>query len=73
MKKNNFISFSSFNNPAKISLESLNLWQQVLNNFKDSKLYLKYFNFLNKKKIQDRICDFFEKKKINHKSFYSFS
>ena len=67
MKKNNFISFSSFNNPAKISLESLNLWQQVLNNFKDSKLYLKYFNFLNNKKIQDRICDFFEKKKINHK------
>ena len=67
MKKNNFISFSSFNNPAKISLESLNLWQKVLNNFKDSKLYLKYFNFLNNKKIQDRICDFFEKKKINHK------
>ena len=67
MKKNNFISFSSFNNPAKISLESLNLWQQVLNNFKDSKLYLKYFNFLNNQKIQNRICDFFEKKKINHK------
>ena len=67
MKKNNFISFSSFNNPAKISLESLNLWQKVLNNFKDSKLYLKYFNFLNNQKIQNRICDFFEKKKINHK------
>ena len=63
MKKNNFISFSSFNNPAKISLESLNLWQKVLNNFKDSKLYLKYFNFLNNQKIQNRICNFFEKKK----------
>ena len=67
MKKNNFISFSSFNNPAKISLDSLNLWKEVLKEFKDSKLYLKYFNFLNNKKIQDRIYDFFKKEKINHK------
>ena len=65
LKRNNFISFSSFNHPAKISLESLNLWNDVLNNFKDSKLYLKYFNFLNNKKIQNKIHEFFEGKKIN--------
>ena len=31
MKKNNFLSFSSFNNPAKISQDSLNLWKEVFN------------------------------------------
>ena len=65
MKKNNFLSFSSFNNPAKISQDSLNLWKEVLIEFKDSKLYLKYFNFFNNKKIQDNISIFFKKKNIN--------
>ena len=42
MKKNNFISFSSFSNPMKLSLKSLELWLEVLKNFQGSKLYLKF-------------------------------
>ena len=66
MESNNYVSFSSFNNPSKISIDSLNLWKEVLNEFKNSKLYLKYYNFLNNKKIQDKILNFFLKEKIGN-------
>ena len=64
MKKNNFISFSSFNNPMKFSLKSLELWLEVLKNFQGSKLYLKFFNFLDNRKIQNTIYNFLEKNSI---------
>jgi len=64
MKKNNFISFSSFSNPMKLSLKSLELWLEVLKNFQGSKLYLKFFNFLDNRKIQNTIYNFLEKNSI---------
>ena len=67
MKKNIYISFSSFSNPRKISEKSLNLWIQVLTSFKHSKFYLRYYNDFNNKKIRDKICDIFEKNNINKK------
>ena len=64
MKKNNFISFSSFSNPMKLSLKSLELWLEVLKNFQGSKLYLKFFNFLDNRNIQNTIYNFLEKNNI---------
>jgi len=64
MKKNMYISFSSFSNPRKISEECLDLWSQVLKSFNKSKLYLRYYNDFNNKKIREKICSFFEKKNI---------
>ena len=64
MKKNNFISFSSFSNPMKLSLKSLELWLEVLKNFQGSKLYLKFFNFLDNRNIQNTIYNFLEKNSI---------
>ena len=64
MKKNNFISFSSFSNPMKLSLKSLELWLEVLKNFQGSKLYLKFFNLLDNRNIQNTIYNFLEKNNI---------
>ena len=67
MKKNMYISFSSFSNPRKISEKCLDLWSQVLKSFNQSKLYLRYHNDFNNKKIRDKICNIFEKKNVNKK------
>tara|TARA_Y100000590_G_C15721599_1_gene1013698 strand:- start:89 stop:2005 length:1917 start_codon:yes stop_codon:yes gene_type:complete len=79
MKKNNFISFCSFNNPSKISYTSLKLWSEVLNNYKNSIIYFKYFNFFDNDVIKRNIYNFFQKNNIkknriifisDHKSHY---
>ena len=65
MKKNKYISFSSFSNPRKISKKCLELWTQALKSFENSKLYLRYYEEFNNKSVQNRICNIFEKNNIS--------
>ena len=65
MKKNNYISFSSFSNPRKISKKCLELWTQALKSFENSKLYLRYYEEFNNKSVQNKICNIFEKNNIS--------
>ena len=50
--KNNYITFGSFNNPAKISKNVISCWSKILKEIKNSKLIIKCSN--DKKKL-DRI------------------
>jgi len=65
MKKNKYISFSSFSNPRKISNKCLELWAQALKSFENSKLYLRYYEEFNNKSVQNKICNMFEKNNIS--------
>tara|TARA_B100001059_G_C17803971_1_gene567944 strand:+ start:286 stop:1965 length:1680 start_codon:yes stop_codon:yes gene_type:complete len=56
-KKNNFITFGSFNNPAKINKKVIECWSKILKKVKNSKLLIKCSN--DKKKI-DRIEKLFD-------------
>ena len=44
-KKNKFISFCSYNNPAKVNEPLLETWGKILQKVKNSKLFLKYRAF----------------------------
>lgn len=44
-KKNNFTTFATFNNPAKISAESVHLWSAILRNTPGSRIVLKNMIF----------------------------
>ena len=55
--KNNFITFGSFNNPAKMNETVINCWANILKNIKNSKLIIKCAN--NKRKL-DRIEKLFK-------------
>ena len=59
--KNNYITFGSFNNPAKINKNVINCWSKILKEIKNSKLIIKCSN--DKKKL-DRIEKIFKKKKF---------
>ena len=66
--KNNFITFGSFNNPAKINETVMKCWSNILKNNKNSKLIIKC---ANKKRKLDRIKEFFKKEGIlNSVIFY---
>ena len=56
--KNNYITFGSFNNPAKISKDVILCWSKILKEIKNSKLIIKCSN--DKKKL-DRIQGLMEK------------
>jgi len=55
--KNNYITFGSFNNLAKINLEVINLWSRILSSIPDSKIFLKTKQF-----DDENIKDSFKKK-----------
>ena len=59
--KNNFITFGSFNNPAKINKNVINCWAEILKKIKNSRLILKCSN--DKKKL-DRIEGLMRKKGV---------
>jgi len=59
--KNNFITFGSFNNPAKMNETVIDCWANILKNIKNSKLIIKCAN--NKRKL-DRIEKIFKKRGI---------
>ena len=42
--KNNYITFGSFNNPAKINENVINCWSEILSNVKNSRLIIKFSN-----------------------------
>ena len=54
------ITFSSFNNPAKVSGEVLNLWARVLEAVPGSRLMLKYYRIYFVASLRNRIVSEFE-------------
>ena len=54
------ITFSSFNNPAKVSGEVLNLWARVLEAVPGSRLMLKYYRIYFVASLRHRIVSEFE-------------
>ena len=61
LMRNGYITFGSFNNPAKISKNVINCWAEILKKIKNSKLILKCSN--EKKKL-DRVEKLFKKKGV---------
>ena len=59
--KNNYITFGSFNNPAKINKNVITCWSKILKEIRNSKLIIKCSN--DKKKL-DRIQRLMEKKGV---------
>ena len=59
--KNNYITFGSFNNPAKITKDVILCWSKILKEIKNSKLIIKCSN--DKKKL-DRISGLMEKNSV---------
>ena len=59
--KNNYITFGSFNNPAKINENVIDCWSNILKRVKDSKLIIKCSD--DKKKF-DRIENLMKKKGV---------
>jgi len=54
VKKNNFITFGSFNNFLKINDDVIKVWSLILKNVKNSKLILKSSIPISKKKILEK-------------------
>ena len=61
MIKNNFITFGSFNNPAKMNETVIDCWSNILKNIKNSKLIIKC---ANKKRKLDRIKKLFKERNV---------
>ena len=61
-----FVTFGSFNNPAKINADIVALWARVLQCVPNSKLLLKYGG-LQDKTVQDRISGWFASSGIDRK------
>ena len=59
--KNNFITFGSFNNPAKMNETVIDCWANILKNIKNSKLIIKC---ANKTRKLDRIEKLFKKRGV---------
>jgi len=57
--ENGYITFASFNNPAKVTEPVLALWAKVLKVVPESRLLLKYRNLMTLPAIQDRWTDCF--------------
>jgi predicted O-linked N-acetylglucosamine transferase (SPINDLY family) len=54
-----YITFGSFNNPAKVNDEVLCLWAEVLTSVPGSKMLLKYKNWYAQASLQDRVFEQF--------------
>ena len=63
--KNGYVTFASFNKPCKMNNDVLDLWSEVLNAVPNSKLNLKFINFLSTRTISNRILDRFEKNNVS--------
>ena len=50
-----FITFGSFNNPAKVNDEVIRLWAEVLKSVAGSRLLLKYRNWYDQASLHDRV------------------
>jgi predicted O-linked N-acetylglucosamine transferase (SPINDLY family) len=54
-----FITFGSFNNPAKVNEEVIRLWAKVLNSVPGSRLLLKYRTWFNQPSLRGSVIDRF--------------
>jgi predicted O-linked N-acetylglucosamine transferase (SPINDLY family) len=54
-----FITFGSFNNPAKINNQVIHLWAEVLKSVSGSRLLFKYKNWYNEASLHDRLINEF--------------
>lgn len=59
--KNGYFTFGSFNHPAKLSHETLDLWCEVLNEIPEAKMLL---GNVSEKSLQARLTDEFEKRGV---------
>ena len=50
-----FITFGSFNSPAKVNEEVIRLWAEILKSVPGSRLLFKYQNFYDQTSIRDRV------------------
>ena len=48
-----FVTFGSFNNPAKVNMEVIKLWSEVLSSVPDSQLVLKYLNWYDQPSLRE--------------------
>jgi protein O-GlcNAc transferase len=55
MLKNGYPTFGSFNNPAKLSDDTLALWARVLRRIPNARLRLKYLNWMSTPVVSQRI------------------
>ena len=63
-QKNNYITFGSFNNLAKINLEVISLWSKILNSVPNSKIFLKTKSF-NDIHVKDNFIQKFSENNID--------
>lgn len=59
-----FITFGSFNNPAKINDRVIRLWAEILNAVPESRLLLKYKNWYDQPSLRDRVVEQFAASEI---------
>ena len=58
-EKAGFITFGSFNNPAKVNEEVIRLWAEVLSSVPGSRLLLKYKNWYDQASLRNRVIERF--------------
>ena len=54
-----FVTFASFNNPAKVNEDVINLWAEVLESVPGSRLLLKFKNLYGQASLQSRMVESF--------------
>ncbi|MEE3051402.1 MAG: hypothetical protein VX535_07485, partial [Pseudomonadota bacterium] len=59
-----FVTFGSFNNPAKVNEEVISLWGEVLKSVPGSRLALKYKTWYGQASLQDRVVERFRDQRI---------
>ncbi len=61
-----YITFSSFNNPAKVNEEVIRLWAKVLKSVPGSGLLLRYKNWYGQSSLQERLIERFAASGVGH-------
>jgi protein O-GlcNAc transferase len=71
--KNGYVTFVSFNKPCKVNDDVIDLWAEILDAIPNSKLHLKFINFLSNQSIAKRILTRFKLKGISSKRIHLIS
>ena len=61
-----FVTFGSFNNPAKVNEDVIRLWAEVLKSVPGSKVLLKYKNWYDQASLQGSVVEKFTASGIEH-------
>lgn len=59
-----YITFGSFNNPAKLNRRIISLWARILQSTPRSKLFLKYWGIFTTQSVRDRFLAWFQEEGI---------